>query len=83
VREQLYPLWQIFFQLANQDHDVNDIMRARFTPLPPSLERRLACDFYKTDNNFLKRIFVRKDKKKTREFGKPNSEGLFKRLFRK
>jgi penicillin-binding protein 1A len=77
------PLVANFYQLANQDPTLVQITRARFPELSHALERRVDCDFFKTENNFLKRIFVKKNKEQKREFGKPKKEGFFKRLFSK
>jgi len=77
------PIVANFFQLANPDPACADVTRAHFPPLSPSLESKLNCEFFKTDDNFIERIFAQKDKEKKRDFGKPKREGFFKRLFKK
>jgi penicillin-binding protein 1A len=77
------PIFANFLQFANRDRDLNSITRSQFASLPASLERRLDCDFFKTDSNFLEQLFGRKDKEPKRKFGNPKKEGFFKRLFKR
>jgi penicillin-binding protein 1A len=76
------PIVANFFQFANRDRDLNFITRAQFNALPPSWERRIDCDFFKSDTTFLEQLFGRKNREPRRKFGKPKKEGFFKRLFK-
>ncbi len=82
------PIVATFFQQVNADAEFKQLTRARFSPLPASLERRLSCDPYKTDTNVLEKIFGKKEKESTRTFGekekqneKKKKKGFFKKLF--
>lgn len=85
------PIIATFFQQVNADRAFSKLSGARFSPLPPELEQRLACDLFKTDANIIEQIFGKKEKEATRTFGtkqkpikekeKKKKKGFFKRLF--
>jgi len=77
------PIVAAFFQQVNADKEFASLSQARFPPLPSNLERKLSCDLYKSDINFLQKIFGKKNKESTRAFGekeKKKKKGFFKRL---
>ena len=77
------PIVANFFQFVNADTKLTQLSQAHFPTLPSKLERKLACDLYKSDTNLLKKIFGKKDKDSTRAFGdkEKKKKGFFKRLF--
>ncbi len=82
------PIVATFLQQVNADAEFKQLTRARFSPLPANLERKLSCDPYKTDTNVLEKIFGKKEKESTRTFGekekqneKKKKKGFFKKLF--
>lgn len=79
------PITGDFLRLANEDASLNSITRARFAPLPKSLERKIDCDLFREDGNIITRIFGKrdKDKEKKKEFGKKEKKGFLQRLFDK
>jgi penicillin-binding protein 1A len=76
------PIVGDFLQRSNRDKALSPVMYARFPELSPALERKLDCDLIKSDDSFFKDLFRKKDKEKTKEFGK-KEKGFFKRLFGK
>ena len=79
------PITGDFLRVANQDESLTAITQARFAALPNSLERKIDCDLFKEEGNFITRIFGKRDKEKEKkkEFGKKEKKGFFKRLFDK
>lgn len=78
------PIVAAFFQMVNADPEFARLSSAKFLPLPSRLDRKLACDLYKTDTNMLEKIFGKKEKESTRTFGekdKKKKKGFFKKLF--
>jgi penicillin-binding protein 1A len=76
------PIVANFFQQVNGDKELADISSSSFPELPANLERKLSCDFYKSDKTILEKIFGKKDKESARTFGeKKEKRGFFKRLF--
>jgi penicillin-binding protein 1A len=75
------PIVGKMFQHINTDNSLTQISRAQFPALPTSLADKLACDPAKSDENFLEKLFGRRDKDKKREFGDNRRKGFFKRLF--
>ncbi len=72
-----------FFQQANKDKGLTSVTSAHFNPLSDELERRLSCDLYKSDRNFIQKIFGKKQKEQKRDFDEKAKEkkGFFKKLF--
>ncbi len=77
------PIVANFFQQVNTDIELTQLSQAHFPELSSKLENKLSCDLYKSDKNFLKKIFGKKDKDSTRAFGEKEKKkkGFFKRLF--
>ncbi len=74
------PLVGEFFKQTRNDKSLDSITRARFAALPPRLEEKIDCDFYKEDRNIFRKLSGRKEKKKN--FGE-KKEGLLKKMFKK
>ncbi len=79
------PMVAQFFQQANKDKELSEFTTARFSPLSDELERRLSCDLYKSDKNFIQKIFGKKNKEQKRDFDETakKKKGFFKKLFSK
>jgi penicillin-binding protein 1A len=77
------PIVATFFQQVNADKELMDLSQARFPQLPSNLKRKLSCDLYRSEARVLEKIFGKKEKESTREFGKQEEKkkGFFKRLF--
>lgn len=76
------PIVGSFFQRANRDASLSKMTRSRFPELSPSLAGRIDCNFFREDNNLFKKIFVRKERERKKEFGEPK-KGFLKKLFGK
>ncbi|HEY8935005.1 MAG TPA: transglycosylase domain-containing protein [Cyclobacteriaceae bacterium] len=76
------PIVANFFQQINSDRELTNISNTGFPELPSNLQRKLSCDFYKSDKTVLEKIFGKKNKESSRAFGeKKQTKGFFKRLF--
>jgi penicillin-binding protein 1A len=80
------PIVGKLLRKVQQDDEGKYQVGGQFPPLNASLRSRLSCDMYKSDSNFLERIFGKrdKDKEKRKAFGdaeRKRKKGLFRKLF--
>jgi penicillin-binding protein 1A len=78
------PIVATFFQHVNADKELAYLSQAHFPELPSNLKRKLMCDLYRSDTRVLEKIFGKKERDTTREFGKQEEKkrrGFFKKLF--
>ncbi|TRX52038.1 PBP1A family penicillin-binding protein [Fulvivirga sp. M361] len=75
------PIFARMFQKINSDRGLSNISKARFTPLPASLARKLDCVNSKEDKNFLQNLLgiEKKEKVKKKEFGE-KKKGFFDKI---
>lgn len=76
------PIIGKFYQKVNADKKLNSITTASFPSLPDYLLDRVTCDLYKSDLNFLEKIFGKREKENKKNFGSNDKrKGFFKKLF--
>ena len=66
------PIVAKFLQYANKDQSLQQVTKARFSPIAPELLSRLDCELERSDRNFFQRIFNIKRKVKERKFKSGN-----------
>lgn len=77
------PVFGNFYRRLTKDDSLKVMTARRFPPLSRSLERSLACPFFKEDKTVLERIFGKKEEPlKEKKFGEPEKKKSFlRRLF--
>jgi penicillin-binding protein 1A len=77
------PVFRNFYRRLTKDDSLKAMTASRFPPLSRSLERALACPFFKEDKTVLERIFGKKEEPlKEKKFGEPEKKkSFFRRLF--
>lgn len=74
------PIVGDFLQQIKKDNTFNEISYASFPALSPAMERRLSCEPFKEDKNFIEKIFGKRSEQKKKKFGE-KKKGFFNRLF--
>ena len=77
------PIVGEFFQEANADNRLTSFTEATFPPLSSSLADAVSCDLFKSDANFLEKIFGKRQREKKHVFGQEKKKGFLKKLFGK
>lgn len=74
------PIVGAFLSAANKEKSLDTLMNQKFPAIPRAIVSRLDCEMFKPDNNLIRKLSGRKDKKK--DFGE-EKKGFLKKLFRR